>query len=116
MRCQDAAMAEPAVERAEPERASNLAPAGVFAELARSLAEATGMVPTLHEIVDYAIVVVPCHWAAVAATDEIGPASGADGGIDRSRADGRSPTLPVRPERAPARRHSLSPARCTAPT
>jgi len=57
----------------EPEPASNLAPAGVFAELARSLAEATGMVPTLQEIVDYAIVVVPCDWAAVAATDEIGP-------------------------------------------
>ena len=59
------------VEEREP--ASNMAPAGVFAELARSLAEATGMVPTLQEIVDYAIVVVPCDWAAVAATDEIGP-------------------------------------------
>ena len=66
-------MEDPAVQRAESERASSLAPAGVFAELARSLAEATGMLPTLQEIVDYAIVVVPCDWAAVAATDEIGP-------------------------------------------
>ena len=57
----------------EPNPAPNLAPAGVFAELARSLAEATGMRPTLQEIVDYSIVVVPCDWAAVAATDEIGP-------------------------------------------
>lgn len=59
--------------REEPDPASNLAPAGVFAELARSLAEAPGMGPTLQEIVDYAIVVVPCDWAAVAATEEIGP-------------------------------------------
>jgi transcriptional regulator with GAF, ATPase, and Fis domain len=57
----------------EPQPAPNLAPAGVFAELARSLAEATGMGPTLQEIVDYSIVVVPCDWAAAAATDEIGP-------------------------------------------
>ena len=65
-------MEDPAVEAAESERAV-LAPAGVFAELARSLAEVAGMLPTLHQIVDYAIVVVPCDWAAVAATDHIGP-------------------------------------------
>jgi transcriptional regulator with GAF, ATPase, and Fis domain len=64
---------EDSAGREEPESASNLAPAGVFAELARSLAEATGIRPTLQEIVDYAIVVVPCDWAAVAATEEIGP-------------------------------------------
>jgi GAF domain-containing protein len=64
---------EDSAGREEPESASNLAPAGVFAELARSLAEATGIRPTLQEIVDYAIVVVPCDCAAVAATEEIGP-------------------------------------------
>jgi GAF domain-containing protein len=57
---------------AEQQADSNVAPAGVFAELARSLAEATGLRPTLQEIVDYALVVVPCDWAAVAATDVIG--------------------------------------------
>jgi GAF domain-containing protein len=50
---------------------SNVAPAGVFAELARSLAETTGLRPTLQEVVDYALVVVPCGWAAVAAMDAI---------------------------------------------
>lgn len=57
------------------ESAASLAPAGVFAELARSLAEAKGMGPTLHAVVDYAAVVVPCDWAAVAvaASDRIGP-------------------------------------------
>jgi GAF domain-containing protein len=66
-------MEVPAADEGGPDSASNLAPAGVFAELARTLAEATGMRPTLQEIVDYATVVVPCDWAAVAATDEIGP-------------------------------------------
>lgn len=50
-----------------------LAPAGVFAELARSLAETPGLLPTLQEVIDHALVVVPCDWAAVAATDAIGP-------------------------------------------
>jgi GAF domain-containing protein len=50
-----------------------LAPAGVFAELARSLAEASGLLPTLQDVIGHALVVVPCDWAAVAAVDEIGP-------------------------------------------
>jgi len=45
----------------------------VFAELARSLAETPGLLPTLQDIIDHALVVVPCDWAAVAATDAIGP-------------------------------------------
>ena len=58
---------------ADPGEPPTLAPAGVFAELARSLAEAPGLLPTLQDIIDHALVVVPCDWAAVAATDEIGP-------------------------------------------
>jgi hypothetical protein len=59
-------------DESEAPRDSSLAPAGVFAELARCLAETTGLRPTLQEIVDFALVVVPCDWAAVAATDAIG--------------------------------------------
>jgi len=50
-----------------------LAPAGVFAELARSLAETPGLLPTLQDVIGHALVVVPCDWAAVAAVDAIGP-------------------------------------------
>ena len=50
-----------------------MAPAGVFAELARSLAETSGLLPTLEDIIGHAVVVVPCDWAAVAVVDEIGP-------------------------------------------
>ena len=71
----------------EPEPASNLAPAGVFAELARSLAEATGMVPTLQKIVDYAIVVV-VRLGSGGGDRRDWPATGWVGCIDRSRLDG----------------------------
>src|SRR5689334_15494895 len=61
----------PPAEGADP--GLSLAPAGVFAELARALVETAGMRPTLEEIVQYATAVVPCDWAAIAATDRLGP-------------------------------------------
>ena len=46
--------------------------ADAFARLARALAEVDGIMPTLQEVVSYAVEAVPCDWAAAVATDSIG--------------------------------------------
>ncbi|GAB3870280.1 GAF and ANTAR domain-containing protein [Terrabacter terrigena] len=43
-----------------------------FASLARSLIEAQGFAPTLRQIVDSAVDLVPCQWAAVAVSPHLG--------------------------------------------
>ena len=43
-----------------------------FAQAARELAEARGVVPTLRAVVDRAVSMLDCDWAAVAATEHLG--------------------------------------------
>ena len=47
-------------------------PAGEFADLARTLAETEGINAMLTELVQRAVAVVPCDWAAVAAAEQLG--------------------------------------------
>lgn len=43
-----------------------------FAALARSLAEAGGLRPTIEQIVARSVDLVPCQWAAIAVAEELG--------------------------------------------
>jgi len=49
--------------------ATGLLAAAALGSLARALAETTGLVPTLHEIVARSLELVPCDWAAVAVAE-----------------------------------------------
>lgn len=51
---------------------TELGAAGVFADLARTLAELGGVTPTLQEVVTRALELVPCDWAAAAAAEQLG--------------------------------------------
>lgn len=46
-------------------------PAAAFAQLARTLAETGGILPTLHEVVASAVEMVPCDWAAAAVAEHL---------------------------------------------